>query len=137
MNDFINFKNSYETYYSKNEPLNFSSPKELDEFAKSIAHQNSNDSFWNNTVEGLLKALLYYVCGEYPTNEATLGKCLEILKKANVNEFNCTDNYLTKIFSDLKFDSPARMYYKSIEILPSKSYSTVINLLINILEKLN
>lgn len=138
MNEFGNFKNiKGASYYSVDEPLNFSSPKELDELAKSIAHQTSNDSFWDNTVEGLLKALLYYVSSKYSGNEATLGKCLEILKKANITESNSKNNYLSDIFSDLNFDSPARMYYKSIEILPGKSYVNVVNLLIQKLEKLN
>lgn len=137
MNDFINLKNSSSIYYSKDETLNFSNTKELDELAKSIAHHNSDDIFWDDTVEGLLKALLYYVCSEYYGNEVTLGKCLELLKKANINELNSKDNYLTKIFADLKYDSPARMYYKSIEILPGKTYASVVNLLINKLEKLN
>lgn len=137
MNELGNFKNIFGgSNYRIDEPLNFSNDKELDELAKSIAHQNSNDPFWDNTVEGLLKALLYYVCIEYSGSEATLSKCLEILKKANINELNTKDNYLSTIFSTLKFDSPARMYYKSIEILPGKSYVNVVNLLIQKLEKL-
>lgn len=137
MENFISFKNTQIMNYSKNEPLNLSNTKELDETAKTIAHNTSNDPFWDDTVECLLKALLYYVCIQYSSNEVTLGKCLDILKKANITESNSKDNYLTQIFSDLKFDSPARMYYKSIEILPGKTYASVVNLLINKLEKLN
>lgn len=137
MNELGHFKNIFgESSYRIDEPLNFSNDKELDEFAKSLSHQNSDDPFWDNTVEGLLKALLYYLCSEYSGNEITLGKCLDILKKANINELNTKDNYLTSIFSNLKYDSPARMYYKSIEILPGKSYVNVVNLLIQKLEKL-
>ena len=137
MNEFGHFRNIFGgTNYRIDEPLNFNSSKELDQCAKEIASKNLSDSFMNYTIEGLLKALLYYVTSENFVGTPTLEECLKILKKANISDYNTKNNYLTDIFSELKFDSPAKMYYKSIEILPDKKYVDVINSLIQILEKM-
>ena len=84
----------------------------------------SSDPFWDDSAEMLLKALIYYLLATRPEEEQNLASCAELVRAANTNGGN---NLLTELMSQLPYDHPARMNYKSIEIAPEKTYSSILS----------
>jgi len=74
----------------------------------------------------LLKALIYYLMATRPEEEQNLASCAELVRAANSNGGS---NLLTELMSKLPYDHPARMNYKSIEIAPEKTYSSILSTL--------
>ena len=56
--------------------------------------------------------------------EQNLASCAELVRAANANGGS---NLLTELISQLPYDHPARMYYKSIEIAPEKTYGSILS----------
>ena len=86
----------------------------------------SSEPFWDDSAEMLLKALIYYLLATRPEEEQNLASCAELVRAANSNGGS---NLLTELISKLPYDHPARMYYKSIEIAPEKTYSSILSTL--------
>ena len=82
--------------------------------------------FWDDSAEMLLKALIYYLMAKRPDEEQNLASCAELVRAANANGGS---NLLTELISELPYDHPARMNYKSIEIAPEKTYSSILSTL--------
>ena len=61
-----------------------------------------------------------------PEEEQNLASCAEMVRAANSNGGS---NLLTELMSQLPYDHPARMNYKSIEIAPEKTYSSILSTL--------
>ena len=72
----------------------------------------------------LLKALIYYLIATRPEEEQNLASCSELVRAANSSSGN---NLLTELINQLPYDHPARMYYKSIEIAPEKTYGSILS----------
>jgi len=72
----------------------------------------------------LLKALIYYLKAVRPPEEQNLASCAEMVRAANNSS---GDNLLTNLMNQLPYDHPARMFYKSIEIAPEKTYSSILS----------
>ena len=85
---------------------------------------SSADPFWDDASEMLLKALIYYLIAVRPEEEQNLASCAELVRAANTNGGS---NLLTDLMSQLPYDHPARMNYKSIEIAPEKTYSSILS----------
>lgn len=85
-----------------------------------------SDPFWDDTAEMLLKALIYYLIATRPPEEQNLASCAELVRAANNNGGS---NLLTELISQLPYDHPARMNYKSIEIASDKTYSSILSTL--------
>lgn len=85
-----------------------------------------SDPFWDDSAEMLLKALIYYLIATRPEEEQNLASCAELVRAANNKSGS---NLLTDLISVLPYDHPARMYYKSIEIAPEKTYSSILSTL--------
>ena len=85
-----------------------------------------SDPFWDDSAEMLLKALIYYLMATRPDEEQNLASCAELVRAANSNGGS---NLLTELMSKLPYDHPARMNYKSIEIAPEKTYSSILSTL--------
>ncbi|MCI9063604.1 MAG: type IV secretory system conjugative DNA transfer family protein [Clostridia bacterium] len=85
-----------------------------------------SDPFWDDSAETLLKALIYYLIATRPEEEQNLASCAELVRAANSNGGS---NLLTELMSALPYDHPARMNYKSIEIAPEKTYSSILSTL--------
>ena len=83
-----------------------------------------NDPYWDDMAEMLLKALIYYLIAARPEEEQNLASCSEMVRAANSNGGN---NLLTELINQLPYDHPARMYYKSIEIAPEKTYGSILS----------
>ena len=84
------------------------------------------DPFWDDSAEVLLKSLIYYLIATRPPEEQNLASCAELVRAANTNGGS---NLLTELMSQLPYDHPARMNYKSIEIAPEKTYSSILSTL--------
>ncbi len=87
---------------------------------------STSEPFWDDSAEMLLKALIYYLIATRPPEEQNLASCAELVRAANNKGGN---NLLTELISVLPYDHPARMYYKSIEIAPEKTYSSILSTL--------
>ena len=74
----------------------------------------------------LLKALIYYLMATRPEEEQNLASCAELVRAANNKGGS---NLLSELMSQLPYDHPARMNYKSIEIAPEKTYSSILSTL--------
>ena len=90
------------------------------------AKDSTSDPFWDDSAETLLKALIYYLLATRPEEEQNLASCAELVRAANSNGGS---NLLTELMSQLPYDHPARMNYKSIEIAPEKTYSSILSTL--------
>jgi len=109
--------------------LHISSELDVDVIASTIvkgqaAEGNKSDPYWDDMSEMLLKALIYYLMATRPEEEQNLASCAELVRAANNNGGS---NLLTDLISQLPYDHPARMYYKSIEIAPEKTYSSILS----------
>ena len=82
------------------------------------------DPFWDDMAEMLLKALIYYLLATRPEEEQSLSSCAELVRAANNSG---SGNLLTELMNGLPYDHPARMFYKSIEISPEKTYSSILS----------
>ena len=84
----------------------------------------SSEPYWDDMAEMLLKALIYYLKAVRPVAEQNLESCAELVRAANNSGGS---NLLTNLMNRLPFDHPARMNYKSIEIAPEKTYSSILS----------
>ncbi len=111
--------------------MHISSEIDVDVIANTIVKGQKTDGggsdpFWDDSAEMLLKALIYYLMAARPEEEQNLASCAELVRAANSNGGS---NLLTELISKLPYDHPARMNYKSIEIAPEKTYSSILSTL--------
>ncbi|MBR3255007.1 MAG: type IV secretory system conjugative DNA transfer family protein [Clostridia bacterium] len=111
--------------------MHINSEIDVDVIANTIVKGQKNDGsnadpFWDDSAEMLLKALIYYLIATRPPEEQNLASCAELVRAANTNGGS---NLLTELISQLPYDHPARMNYKSIEIAPEKTYSSILSTL--------
>ena len=111
--------------------LHISSEIDVDVIANTIvkgqkSEGGGSDPFWDDSAETLLKSLIYYLMATRPEGEQNLASCAEMVRAANSNGGS---NLLTELISQLPYDHPARMNYKSIEIAPEKTYSSILSTL--------
>ncbi len=108
--------------------MHISSELDVDVIANTIVKgqktDSSSDPYWDDMAEMLLKALIYYLIATRPEEEQNLASCAELVRAANSNGGS---NLLTELMSQLPYDHPARMYYKSIEIAPEKTYGSILS----------
>ena len=110
--------------------MHISSELDVDVIANTIVKGQKTDSgsdpYWDDMAEMLLKALIYYLIATRPEEEQNLASCAELVRAANKNGGS---NLLSDLMSQLPYDHPARMNYKSIEIAPEKTYSSILSTL--------
>ena len=111
--------------------MHISSEIDVDVIANTIVkgqkgEGGGSDPFWDDSAEMLLKALIYYLIATRPEEEQNLASCAELVRAANKSGGS---NLLTDLMSQLPYDHPARMNYKSIEIAPEKTYSSILSTL--------
>ena len=109
--------------------MHIASERDVDIIANTIVHGQQgegtkSDPYWDDMAEMLLKALIYYLIATRPEAEQNLASCAELVRAANNNGGS---NLLTELMSQLPYDHPARMYYKSIEIAPEKTYGSILS----------
>jgi len=111
--------------------MHISSELDVDVIANTVvkgqkAEGGNSDPFWDDSAEMLLKALIYYLMATRPEEEQNLASCAELVRAANNKGGS---NLLSELMSQLPYDHPARMNYKSIEIAPEKTYSSILSTL--------
>lgn len=111
--------------------MHVSSELDVDVIANTVikgqAQEGSkSDPYWDDMAEMLLKSLIYYLLATRPDEEQNLASCAELVRAANAKGGS---NTLTELISKLPYDHPARMYYKSIEIAPEKTYGSILSTL--------
>ncbi len=109
--------------------MHISSELDVDVIANTVvkgqkSEGGSNDPYWDDMAEMLLKSLIYYLIATRPEEEQNLASCAELVRAANNKGGS---NLLTELISQLPYDHPARMYYKSIEIAPEKTYGSILS----------
>ncbi len=108
--------------------MHISSELDVDVIANTVIKGQKSDSnsdpYWDDMAEMLLKALIYYLIATRPEEEQNLASCAELVRAANNKSGS---NLLTELISKLPYDHPARMYYKSIEIAPEKTYGSILS----------
>ena len=108
--------------------MHISSELDIDVIANTIVKGQKTDSgsdpYWDDMAEMLLKALIYYLIATRPEEEQNLASCAELVRAANKNGGS---NLLSDLMGQLPYDHPARMYYKSIEIAPEKTYGSILS----------
>ncbi len=111
--------------------MHISSEIDVDVIANTIvkgqkSESGGSDPFWDDSAEMLLKALIYYLIATRPEEEQNLASCAELVRAANKSGGS---NLLSDLMSQLPYDHPARMNYKSIEIAPEKTYGSILSTL--------
>ena len=108
--------------------MHVASELDVDVIANTVVKGQSSESkadpYWDDMAEMLLKALIYYLIATRPEEEQNLASCSELVRAANSNGGS---NLLTELINQLPYDHPARMYYKSIEIAPEKTYGSILS----------
>lgn len=109
--------------------MHISSEIDVDVIANTIVkgqkiEGTTSDPYWDDMAEMLLKALIYYLIATRPEEEQNLASCAELVRAANTSGGS---NLLTELMNQLPYDHPARMYYKSIEIAPEKTYGSILS----------
>ena len=108
--------------------MHVSSELDVDVIANTVVKGQKSDSgsdpYWDDMAEMLLKALIYYLIATRPEEEQNLASCAELVRAANKNGGS---NLLSDLINQLPYDHPARMYYKSIEIAPEKTYGSILS----------
>lgn len=108
--------------------MHIASELDVDVIANTIVKGQKTDSgsdpYWDDMAEMLLKALIYYLIATRPEEEQNLASCAELVRAANKNGGS---NLLSDLMSQLPYDHPARMYYKSIEIAPERTYGSILS----------
>ena len=93
---------------------------------------STQDPFWDNMSELLLKALIYYLMSARPPEEQNLASCAEMVRAANNNG---ASNILADEIHKLPYDHPAVMNFKSVELASDKTYSSILSSLQSALGK--
>ena len=108
--------------------MHISSELDVDVLANTVVKgqktESGSDPYWDDMAEMLLKALIYYLIATRPEEEQNLASCAELVRAANKNGGS---NLLSDLINQLPYDHPARMYYKSIEIAPEKTYGSILS----------
>jgi len=82
----------------------------------------SNDPFWDQTSEALLKAVIYYIMLNRPQEEWSLASCLALVRLGGENE----GEDLRNIFMSLPFENPARKAFETIRLGSEKTFSNIL-----------
>ena len=109
--------------------MHISSELDVDVIANTVvkgqqSESSSSDPYWDDMAELLLKSLIYYLIATRPEEEQNLASCAELVRAANNKGGS---NLLSELMSQLPYDHPARMNYKSIEIAPEKTYGSILS----------
>ena len=85
----------------------------------------TDDPFWDNMSEFLLKALIYYLLATRPIEEQNLASCAEMVRAASNNG---DTNTLADLIHQLPPEHQARMNFQSVEVSAAsdKTYSSIL-----------
>ena len=107
--------------------------EEVEELSNKIIPAKDRPDFFDDMSRFLLKAVIYYLISSTPEEEQTISNAIELLKKSEVTDDN---NELKKRINELPYDHVAKMNFKTVELLPEKTYAETVKTLEKILESL-
>lgn len=107
--------------------------EEVEELSNKIIPAKDRPDFFDDMSRFLLKAVIYYLISSTPKEEQTISNAIELLKKSEVTDDN---NELKKRINELPYDHVAKMNFKTVELLPEKTYAETVKTLEKILESL-
>ena len=107
--------------------------EEVEELSNKIIPAKDRPDFFDDMSRFLLKAVIYYLISSTSEEEQTISNAIELLKKSEATDDN---NELKKRINELPYDHVAKMMFKSVEILPEKTYTATVKALENILENI-
>lgn len=101
----------------------------------------SNDPYWEQQAEVLLKAFMFYLHYEAPDYEQNFSFLLEMLREAQVAEGKEEEkSVIDDLFDELEQREPnhiAVKYYRDVRPVPGRTYNTIRSTLTGRLEKFN
>lgn len=101
----------------------------------------SNDPYWDQQAEILLKAFMFYLHYEAPEEEQNFTFLLEMLREAQVVEGKEEEiSVIDELFNELEAENPnhiAVKYYRDVRPVPGRTYNTIMSVLKGRLEKFN
>ncbi len=101
----------------------------------------SNDPYWDQQAEVLLKAFMFYLFHEGSPEDQNFTFLLELLREAQVVEGQEQNiSTVDELFNELEQEKPdhiALKYYKDVRNVPGKTYNTIMSVLKGRLEKFN
>ena len=102
---------------------------DIEFISKAIAHEEqSQDPYWDDMAEILLKAIINYLIIK-DQKDSSLKRCMKIVSLGTDKE------KLNQLFNNLN-DEATNYLYKAIEIVPDKTYNSIIEVLNKKLSKL-
>ena len=107
--------------------------EEVEDLSNKIIPAKDRPDFFDDMSRFLLKAVIYYLISSTPEEEQTISNAIELLKKSEVTDDN---NELKKRINELPYDHVAKMNFKTVELLPEKTYAETVKTLEKILESL-
>lgn len=107
--------------------------EEVEELSNKIIPAKDRPDFFDDMSRFLLKAIIYYLISSTPKEEQTISNAIELLKKSEATDDN---NELKKRINELPYDHVAKMNFKTVELLPEKTYAETVKTLEKILESL-
>ena len=107
--------------------------EEVEELSNKIIPAKDRPDFFDDMSRFLLKAVIYYLISSTPEEEQTISNAIELLKKSEATDDN---NELKKRINELPYDHVAKMNFKTVELLPEKTYAETVKTLEKILESL-
>ena len=107
--------------------------EEVEDLSNKIIPAKDRPDFFDDMSRFLLKAVIYYLISSTPEEEQTISNAIELLKKSEATDDN---NELKKRINELPYDHVAKMNFKTVELLPEKTYAETVKTLEKILESL-
>lgn len=101
----------------------------------------SNDPYWDQQAEVLLKAFMFYLYHEGTYEDQNFSFLLDLLREAKIIEGQEQDiSIVDELFDELEANDPdhiALKYYRDVRNVPGKTYNTIMSVLKGRLEKFN
>lgn len=101
----------------------------------------SNDPYWDQQAEVLLKAFMFYLFHEGTQEDQNFTFLLELLREARITDGKEQEiSIVDELFNELEAEDPdhiAIKYYKDVRNVPAKTYNTIMSVLKGRLEKFN
>lgn len=123
LNDFLNL----ESNVPKREieiNFHFDTTEEVNNYVENlVSNPDSKDPFWDDMAKNLLLSVIYLQLATQPEEKQNLHTCLEIITKSlDTIDSGC---YLSEMINLLPFNHIAAMHYKTISIMPPKTFKSV------------
>ncbi len=109
--------------------------RDIDLICAAIAHEEkSEDEFYDDSAETLLKAIIHYLIKANKEENKSLTRCKEIVESVINSSDRRTE--MNKIIDSSEDNESAKVLYKAIEIATDKTFNTIFETLSEKLSKI-